>query len=317
MPFAEQYRICILPRSSGIYLLLLLVLFLLTHSTCFAAEGGSGAYWPGFRNFVAGIVPPKPGLYLRNDIVAYSATAPRVVLNGFPVENVSADIIADIIEPLYVLPHKLFGANHAIVITQPLVWAELSGGIIGTDLEPSGSRFAPGDTIFSPLYLGWHNGNTHFNSNIAIFIPTGDYDITRVSNTTRNYWAIDPEFGFTYLNPKTGWDLSGVLGCTFSLENHATNYRSGNILHLDYAIGRTLKNNVKAGIIGYAQVQVSPNSGEGAIFGSFKSRVYGIGPAVQWRAGIDKFLMVRYLHEFSAQNNLKGNQLALTFKMAF
>ena len=76
------------------------------------------SYLPGFRNYLAGIVPSKPGFYLRSDVVYYSGTAPRVVLNGQPVENISVDAALGIIEPEYVFPWKIFGANHAVVITQ-------------------------------------------------------------------------------------------------------------------------------------------------------------------------------------------------------
>jgi hypothetical protein len=304
-------------ECDSLRLCLLLTLLLLAGPPCFGAEGGSGAYWPGFRNYAAGIVPPKPGLYLRDDTLVYSAGAPRVVLNGQPVENISIDAVVNIVQPSYVFPRKLFGATHALVVTQPFVWAKLSGRIIGTSIEPSGKRLAPGDAIISPLYLGWNKGKLHYNSNLAIFIPTGDFDIHRVVNTGRNFWTFDPEFGITYLDPKTGWDVSGAIGYSINTENPATNYMSGDMLHLDYAAGKTLKNGLKPGVVGYAIVQTTPDSGSGAIFGSFESQVFSIGPAIQWKSGKRSDLMLRYYHEFGAKNHLEGNQLAFSLKMTF
>jgi hypothetical protein len=153
----------------------MLMLPILIPIKCTASESGLNAYWPGFRSYLSGVVPSTPGFYLRSDVVVYSGTAPKVVLNGFPVDNVKADALVAIVEPEYVFPWKLAGANHAFVVTQALDWAKLSGHVIGTSINASGRRASPGDTIVSPLFLGWQKGNLHYNPNIAIFIPTGDY----------------------------------------------------------------------------------------------------------------------------------------------
>lgn len=286
-------------------------------AACSATEAGLGQYWPGYRNFMTGVVPSKPGLYVRNDMVGYTATAPRVVLNGLPVEHVEADAAVDIIQGLYVLPRKLFGADHAFVLTQTYGWASLSGHVIGTSLLPSDDRAAPGDMTISPLLLGWHRCNLHYNANVAIFVPVGGFRVNRVVNIGRNYWMLDPEFGITYYNPQTGWEFSGALGYSINFENSATNYKSGNAVHLDYAIGRTLRNGLKPGIVGYAWVQVTPDTGSGAIFGSFESRIFGIGPGLQWQVPKGPEFTFRYYHEFGAKNHLEGDQFALTMRMAF
>lgn len=304
-------------RPKCLVLSLLLVFLLVGQPRCFAAEAGSGPYWPGFRNFMAGVVPPKPGLYFRNDVLYYSATAPRVVLNGLPAKNISANATLDIIEPEYVFPWKLWGATHAFVVTQPFVWGKLKGRIDDTNLVPSGARFAPGDTIISPLFLGWSKGNLHYNTNLAIFAPVGDFDVNRVVNISRNFWAVDAEVAATNYDPKTGWELTGVLGFTTNFENRATRYTSGDVLHFDFAIGKTLRNGVKPGLLGYGWWQVTPDTGPGAIFGSFESRVYGIGPGVQWKAAENVELTFRYYHEFGARNHIVGDQAAISLRTAF
>ena len=296
---------------------LLLMLSLLCCKPLCAAEAGSGAYWPGFRNFMAGVVPSKPGLYLRNDVLFYSATAPRVVLNGLPVEQVSATALLDIVEPEYVFPWKLWGANHALVVTQPLVWGNLKGQVIGTDIVPSGTKLGAGDTVVSPLFLGWNRGNFHYNTNLAIFIPNGDFNINRVVNLSRNFLTLDAELAATNFDLRTGWELTGVLGYSINTENTATKYTSGDVLHFDFAIGKMLPGGVKPGLLGYAWMQVTPDSGPGAIFGSFRSQVYGIGPGVQWRTGKSSQLTFRYYHEFGAVDHVEGDQAAISLMMAF
>jgi len=264
---------------------------------------------------MAAYVPPKPGLYLRNDIVGYTAAAPRVVLNGLPVQNADLSAVLDIIEPQYVLPRKLWGASHAIIVTQGFAQLDLSGTVEGPNVNVSGSRFAPTDTIISPLFLGWKKKNLLLNTNLAVFVPTGDYNVNRVVNTSRNFWTFDLELAATQL--QNGWDMSGVLGYSINTQNATTHYRSGDVLHLDLAIGKTLKSYFKPGLAGYAWVQVGPDTGAGAIFGSFRSRVYGIGPIVEMPLSHHSDLTLRYYHEFGAVNHLEGDQAALSFRTAF
>ena len=281
---------------------------------CTASEEGLGAYWPGYRNYLAGVVPSEPGVYLREDVIGYTASAPKLVSNGQPIGGSSSGMATGIVEPWFVTNHKIWGATHAVVLIVPLAWGEARGNVIGTNINPSGTNFQVGDIVVSPLFLGWERGKLHYNSSLFIFVPTGPYDIHRVVNTGLNYWTVDPEFGFTYLNPKTGWDLSGALGYSLNTENTATHYTSGDILHLDLAAGRMFKNGFKPGIVGYAWIQVTGDSGPGALFGSFESRVFGLGPALEWKTSKRSRLMFRCGFEFGANDRLQGNQYALTLR---
>lgn len=185
---------------------------------------------------------------------------PHEVLNGLPVKDVSANAVLDIIEPSYVSPEELWGATHAIVVTQPLTWGKLKGQVIATDVVPSGTRLGAGDTIIPPLFLGWKKGDLHYNANLAIFIPTADYSVHRAVNLGHNYWTFDTEFAATNSNPKTGWELTGVFGYSINSENTATRYTSGDVLHFDFAIGKVLKSGVKPGLLGYATTTTAASS---------------------------------------------------------
>jgi len=51
-------------------------------------------------------------------------------------------------------------------------------------------------------------------------VPVGAYDSTRLSNIGIGHGAIDAGVGYTYLNPQTGHEFSGVLGLR---KNHLAN----------------------------------------------------------------------------------------------
>src|SRR5262245_43578758 len=53
-------------------------------------------------------------------------------------------------------------------------------------------------------------------------VPVGAYDSTRLSNIGIGHGAIDAGVGYTYLNPQTGHEFSGVLGFTYNFTNQST-----------------------------------------------------------------------------------------------
>jgi hypothetical protein len=61
----------------------------------------------------------------------------------------------------------------------------------------------------------------------------------------KNFWTFEPDFGFTYLNPKSGWEISSAVGMDFNSTNRATDYKSGDDFHFDL----TLANHVIRPII--------------------------------------------------------------------
>jgi hypothetical protein len=52
--------------------------------------------------------------------------------------------------------------------------------------------------------------------------PVGDYDRARLANLGIGHGAIDAGAGYTYLNPATGDELSGVAGFTYNFKNPDT-----------------------------------------------------------------------------------------------
>src|SRR5262249_41444887 len=64
--------------------------------------------------------------------------------------------------------------------------------------------------------------------------------LNRLSNIGIGHGAIDAGFGYTYLNPQTGHEFSGVLGFTYNFENQSTQYQNGVDMHFDWAASQFL-----------------------------------------------------------------------------
>ncbi|MGE5260120.1 MAG: transporter, partial [Actinomycetota bacterium] len=74
------------------------------------------------------------------------------------------------------------------------------------------------------------------------------------------------------------------------------------------------------GVVSYAMIQTTGDSGSGARFGSFESRVYGVGPIVSFTTSADPSkaltVLAKWYSEFDAEHTFEGNtvDVAVSFK---
>jgi hypothetical protein len=196
---------------------------------------------------------------------------------------------------------------------------------IGPTIGPFSLNFgdnelAQGDTAFAPLLLGWNAGNFYWNFALFGFAPTGDYDAHQLANTSLHHWAVMPWLAATYFDPKTGWEVSGAAVYSVNWENPTTDYETGNILNLEGAVTKNF-GPLGVGAVSYAMIQTTPDSGAGARLGSFESKVYGIGPILTVTLGgttaAPLTLLVKWYHEFDAENTFEGNVVDGAFSLKF
>ena len=128
--------------------------------------------------------------------------------------------------------------------------------------------------------LKWNAGVNNFMTYVTGDVPVGAYQSTRLSNIGIGHGAIDAGGGYTYFNPQTGHEFSGVLGATYNFKNTATQYQSGVDLHFDWGASQFLSKEVMVGLVGYIYKEVGCDSGSGDRVGCFQSQVFGIGPQI-------------------------------------
>src|SRR6476620_4171239 len=69
---------------------------------------------------------------------------------------------------------------------------------------------------------------------IGLFRSRASLHAEILSNIGIGHGAIDAGGGYTYFNPQTGHELSGVLGFTYNFINTSTQYQNGVDLHFDW-----------------------------------------------------------------------------------
>jgi len=307
----------------------------------YAAEQAKSVYLLGATASMAGMTPP-PGTYVSSFAYLYSGdatgaaalsrTIPKTgtVLPGFVTLQANADmsvkanVALDVFSVLWVAPQKILGGDFGVGALLPVGYQEVDVNVNartaltfpnGTVLQRSGSlgisdhTFAIGDPL-ATAFIGWNSGNWHWKVAGLVNVPVGEYERTNLVNMGFNRWAADLTGSATWLDLKSGFEVSLAAGFTFNGENPDTNYKTGTEFHLEGAVMKHFSKEFAVGIAGYHYKQVTGDSGSGAVLGAFKGEVSAIGPNLTYNFQVGKVPVLtsfRWLHEFNATNRLQGD----------
>lgn len=287
-----------------------------------AAEGGLGFYLLGTKTSLAGFVPP-PGMYLADFNYYYrGSTDINFNIGGVAVVGgVDAEAYIKLFNGLWVAPEKVLGGHAALSVAVPIGWKSVSAGVGIVGGPGPGVGFDVDDThIGDPVLgasLGWHEGNWHWSIGSLLNLPIGYWERGDVTNMGFNRWAADLTGAVTYLDMKSGLELSAAAGFTFNGENQDTGYKTGTEFHLEGAVMQHFSKSFAVGLQGYLYQQVTGDSGPGTQFlGDFEGRVIALGPAVDFSFNLGTTHVsgnLRYFHEFDVENRLEGDAGYLNF----
>ena len=304
-----------------------------------AADQGGVSFWlPGAFGSLAA-TPLVPGwsmaaIYIHSAVSAGGDVAASRAI-AFPNRTVNLTVNLDarldarvdvgIFAPTYVFATPVLGGQFAINVLalygrqQATIDALLTGalGPIGfaTERSVNQSLSAFGDVFVQPT-LRWNQGVHNYMIYAMANLPVGSYDPSRLVNLGLGHWSIDAGGGYTYFNPQTGWEFSGVAGLTYNFINPDLQYQNGIDAHLDWGLSRFVSKQMHLGLAGYYYQQLTGDSGSGATLGDFKSRVVGIGPQAGFIFPVGElqgYLNLKVYKEFAAEHRPEGWNAWVTF----
>lgn len=310
-------------------------------STVRADESGISFWLPGLNGSLAA-TPTTPGwsvaaIYYHTSVnAAGAAAAAREAQVGRfpPTVNVNLNVTLGaqgdlaLIAPTYTFATPVFGGQLSATLAS--VYGRSSANIAGTLTTALGPVVSTRNgfledalTSYGDLYptlrLKWNNGVHNYMVYTAGNIPVGDYNSNRLANIGLGHGAIDFGGGYTYLNPTTGIEFSGVGGFTYNFKNPDTQYQSGIDFHFDWGVSQFLTKQVFVGLVGYAYQQITDDVGQPTVLGGFRSRVLGVGPQIGYIFPIGSnqaFLGLKGYGEFGAANRASGWNTWLTFSIS-
>jgi hypothetical protein len=307
-----------------------------------ADEGGVSFWLPGFFGSLAA-APQQPGwsltsIYYHTSVSAGAdvARAREFQIGRIPVNltaNVSANLDARadlaLALPTYTFATPVLGGQLSVgaIGIYGGVDTSLAGTVTGALATPLGTLpFSRFDSISDSVTgfgdvlpiatLRWNAGVHNYMTYITGDIPVGAYDSARLSNVGIGHGAIDGGGGYTYLNPQTGHEFSGVLGFTYNFTNQSTQYQNGVDMHFDWGASQFLTKQFQVGLVGYVYKEIGCDSGSGDRVGCFQSQVVGVGPQLGFIfpvGDLQGYINLKGYKEFAAENRPDGWNTWITF----
>jgi len=267
-------------------------------STAFATEGGGSIYPNGAENYLVGAMPP-PGVYALEYLSNYSASQLQDNNGNQIPMNFNLNVSAAATRLIWVTNQTVLGGQLAFHAIAPLV-------NVGVSVNGAGqTKSGLGDMTFGPA-LGYHvSENLHYIVAVDINAPTGEYNKNDMINLGRNYWNAEPVVAVTYIQPN-GINADVKMMYDFNGRNNATDYRSGQEFHADYALGWGCSKSFVAGIGGYVYQQTTNDTSGGMTVQNNLGRALAIGPSVKYDNGKGWFVTVKYEKEFDVRNRPEG-----------
>lgn len=297
--------------------------FAFSTGSAFAAEGASSFYLLGQRGQGAAVLPPE-GLFFSVPNYFYSGDAggsQDLPFGGSLALGVDADLFLTLPTAIWVTPVDVLGGDLAFTGTLVLGNADVDAsatlaipGLGAGTASVSDERWAVGDPAFGAM-VGWQAENLNYLLTASLNVPVGDYDAGRLSNISLNRWVLDLTGAATWMDPESGFELSGAAGITLNGENDDTEYETGTEFHFEAAAAYHFSPTFSVGVNGYHYQQLTGDSGAGATLGDFKGRVTGLGPTMSatfMLGPIPVATSLRYFHEFNVKNRLEGDAGWLT-----
>ena len=274
-----------------------------------AAESGFSIYPLGSLGFGAGATPP-PGFYFTSAIGYYKGIIQaNNLIGGVGTLGLDVKFLQSQYNFLYVPATQFLGGQLGLSVNIPAGCVNLDAAIVfvrSRSESVSGCGF--GD-MWARAQLGWHLGDFSHTIYVTGFAPTGRYDVGFNPNIGLNRPAVDVTWAASWLERTTGIEFSGAAGFTFNAENTATQYKSGDEFHFEWAVGKKF-GALQLGFAGYHYWQVTGDSGPGATLGPFRGQVNAAGPAASYVTKIVDHIVIfnaRIYFEYDAKNRFEGS----------
>ena len=289
-----------------------------------AGEGGTSHILPGANATLIDIAPTTPGFFVKPMYLNYSGSATaNIPTAAGVVSNADATANTFVLGGGYTFDTTVLGgAHYSMGAFLPYSFldisanAQASGGPTLVRKKSSVDGF--GDLTLVPVMLAWKSGeNLQYDFLMPVYAPTGSYEKGRLGNPGLNYWTVDPVFGVTYSNKKSGLNALLHAGYAMNTENDTTQYKSGAVLHFDGAIEQILPAGggfLALGVEGFYFRQVTGDSGSGATLGEFKGMTTGLGPVIGYVKPLGSnslALEAKWLAELDTKKRLEGDYLWL------
>ena len=262
-------------------------------------------YPAGVEGLKAASLPP-PGLYFRDYNYLYFA-------DRFTAGPPNFDLTAYVQAPrlIWISDVKILGGNYGADVLVPFTYQRLKFQGF------SDSSFDLADIFVEPITLSWHPSQFDLAIGYGFWAPTGRYSATDPVSPGKNFWTHMLTAGITwYPDAEKTWSLSALSRYEFNQENDDLGLTPGQVLTLEWGLGKSLTKAIEVGAAGYYQQQTTHESGTKA--SDHLASVVGVGPEIGLVCPYTGVMTsIRWLYETDSTYRPQGNTVNVTFTKRF
>ena len=277
--------------------------------------GETGHYVNGSEGIKAATLPP-PGFYWRLYNQFYTADTVKDG-NGNELDvGFDLNVYALVNRFVWISNVKILGADFGASLVVPLVCTDIQIKGMGIDDK----EFGLGDIAVEPFVLSWHNPCYDAAFGLALYVPTGEYDINEAASPGKDFWTGMATVGVTYyFDEERSWSASILGRYEIHSEKDETDVRPGDDFHFEWGIGKTVAKIWDVGLTGYCQWQVTDDSGTDVTWDKRDhDRVFAVGPEVSvFLPPARLSASLRSQWEFGAEDRAEGNVTTLVLTKMF
>lgn len=273
----------------------------------------------GDSTFQDGIA--SPGWMFQQTLSAYRAD--RFRDGGGRLDEATPEVasIALLSQVGHLSQRRLLSAYWGGEVIVPVVHARVVPAT-GATLHATGI----GDIAISPLILQWPEASLAGRPfwqriNLTLTLPTGHHGRSERPDPGSNIWQVSPHYAFTW-EASPEWEISGRLHYLWASANHAlgkeadaSRVQAGHAVHLNAAVSRAVRGNVRVGGSMYVLVQIGDDRIDG-IGRAGRERVLGVGPALAWRRGRVSLHAAVYFESLT-KDRPEGTRVSLRYSVNF
>jgi len=292
-------------------LFMVFILALCSSMPAFATENGQIMYPFGVNTVLNGILPQSGQTQFYNYMQYYTADRLNNSDGNNLDPNFSLNVFCEAVRIVHAWTPTVgpFSISSGIVV--PVVYVDI-------DLfDMSDNKINLGDITLQPLNISYSNESHTFFAYMGFDfgIATGSYSRNDLANTGTNYYSFQPTWNVTWF-PTPEWEASASAVLEFNTKNEDTEYQSGSVANLDFILGYKITDKIQLGIQGFFLSQFTDDELNGTQFlDGNRTKVNGIGPQVRYDFMPGGGLVLKWQHEYAAENRSEGDKIWLQFSM--
>ncbi|WP_263264109.1 transporter [Pseudomonas sp. RIT-PI-S] len=172
---------------------------------------------------------PPPGLYSFNQVYTIQAT----LTGPGGAANTKLHLGSAAFGLTWAPGWDLLGGTYTATVVQPFTYAKLGAPL---DDHRSGMH----NTYVMPAAISWKVADSwYLKAGLGVGVPDGSIQgDTGLDSIGNPWWTFQPNLVLSYLNH--GWNITANVSEEFNTPNWKTDYKMGNVLHLDLAATKTI-----------------------------------------------------------------------------